>query len=166
MYFEELDRSSPHHDKILVETMNKHIAPLYGDQESSIKKILNATDRKCLLMNDEQTPVGLLVFKTSPSNEYANFKIINSLEIKTFVLINPEQQSRKGYGKNMLEKLLQLASQDDKVESIHVCVSEQRIDSLNFFKKNNFEPVAKLWSKFRKNEDEILLQRRIKENRL
>ncbi len=160
MNFEELNKSSSIHTSILVETMNKHISPIYGDQKSSIEKILTATDRKCLLMYDEQTPVGLLVFKTIPSQEYENYDITNSLEIKTFVLINPEQQSRKGYGKMMFEKLLQLASQDYSVNSIHVCVWEQRIDSLNFFKKNNFEQVTKLRSEFRENDDEILLRRK------
>jgi hypothetical protein len=69
---------------------NEVIKPLYGDQIYALKQIGKSIDRKCELFYENDEEVGMLVYKTLLTNEYAEMGIEKALEIK----LQKEEQKR------------------------------------------------------------------------
>lgn len=90
---------------LIKELFEKVLVPLYGDQTVPLEKIQNGKDRKCLLLCLEKGPAGVIVYKTALSEEYAEYTIEKSLEIKTLFVIDAKQNSGKGIGKQLLNKI-------------------------------------------------------------
>lgn len=85
------------------------LVPLYGDQASALHKIVHDAQRKCRLVYLHSEPVGILVWKGRPSSEYAKLGVADSMEVKTFYLIDAEKHSGKGIASAMLDYLVQEA---------------------------------------------------------
>jgi GNAT superfamily N-acetyltransferase len=128
----------------LVEQLFKEvITPLYGDQTDALRKIKEGTDRKCKLLYHLDQPVGVIVYKTALSNEYEAYGIKNSLELKTLFVIDAKNNSGKGIGKQLVDKVIKIARKLH-ASSIHVTVNEKVEESTVFFKKNRFVILASL----------------------
>jgi ASC-1-like (ASCH) protein/GNAT superfamily N-acetyltransferase len=132
------------------------IAPLYGDQQDSLTKIFGAKDRVCDIMQNENGPLGVVVYKAFSSNEFRGHGIANSIEIKTLFLADSQNQSGKGYGTALLNRVIDYA-RSKRISSLHVTVNAKKEDSLAFFKHKGFK-VAHLWvDKYISGDREYLL---------
>lgn len=149
-------------DTILAPIFKNVLEPLYGDQTSALNKIKQGEDRICLLaQNDQGEPVGVLQYKTILSNEYG---LDNSLEIKSLFVVEPGSNSGKGIGSALLDTAIK-AAQAFKTHSIHLTVSETKIDSLNFFNKKGFKIIETFPGPYKKNVNEYLLKLDISEEK-
>ena len=108
-----------------------------------------------LLSNDKLN--GILIYKTKLSNEYSDFGIENSMEMKTLNLFDPEAHSGCGHASFLLDKAKEIAKQLS-AKSIHGTVPEAVSESLEFFKKKGFSIKAKLKIRNKVDEFEFLLQ--------
>lgn len=125
--------------RVLTEIFHRILTPLYGSQDKALEQIKEGKDRVCYLLYDEETPVGVLVFKTVLSNEFAEFGITDSIEIKSLFLDHSANNSGKGLGSSLVDKLkTEVANLKLGHKGIHVTVSETKEESLNFFKKKGF----------------------------
>lgn len=112
---------------------------IYGSQASALAKIETLpSDRTCRLMYDGKIPVGLLVVKKAPTDEF----FLNSLEIKTLAVLNTAP-SRRGYGSALLNKAEEIAK-EAQANSIHVTVNSTVPESLAFFKNKGFVETRSL----------------------
>lgn len=119
------------------------IEPLYGDQTSALQKIASAKDRECQLMYCGREVVGLMVYKITSTTELTHHGIPNSLELKTFFLVNPAKNSGKGLGTKMFRRL-EATTRLRGFRYIHVTVSEEKPESFQFFTKREFA-VLETW---------------------
>lgn len=139
------------------------LEPLYGSQEDALSKIALGKDRKCYLLYEQDHPVGVIAFKTVLSNEFVQLGVKESIEIKSLFVVDPENNSGKGLGSTLLNKVVEEA---DKLnvnhESLHVTVSETKGESLTFFKKKGFRIVHKWDGRYKQGVSEYLLSRSVK----
>ena len=125
---------------VISEIFHRILTPLYGAQEKAIEQIRASEDRRCFLLYEGETPVAVLVFKTILSREFAEFGVDNSIEIKSLFVDHSANNSGKGLGSALVEKLVREVEQlHVGNEAIHVTVSETKQESLNFFRKKGFE---------------------------
>ena len=115
------------------------LEPLYGSQKKAIHQIEESLDRVLWVLCHDSIPVGVLQYKTIPSNEFEMYGIRNSLEVKSLFVCNPTQNSGKGYATQLLEKLkAELTILSLPCDSIHLTVSGNVPSSLYFFLKKGF----------------------------
>lgn len=144
--------------EIIAEIFNRILTPLYGSQAKAIQQIRESSDRRCYLLYEGETPSGVLMFKTVLSNEFAEFGIRNSIEIKSLFVDNAAQNSGKGLGSALVDKLKEESAKLALGESgIHVTVSETKQDSLLFFRKKGFEITHAWKNKYIQGVTEYLL---------
>ncbi len=134
------------------------LTPLYGSQDKAIQQIQESKDRRCYLLYDQEIPTGVLVFKTVLSNEFAEFGIKDSIEIKSLFLDNSNEKSGKGIGSLLVTKVIEEAERLNIGHTgIHVTVSENKTDSLAFFQKKGFT-IAHAWKdRYKPGVTEFLL---------
>lgn len=138
------------------------LEPLYGSQEKALLQIIEAKDRVCHVLYLEDAPAGILVFKTTPTNEFSCFKIEKSIEIKSLFLCYSGKNSGRGLGTELLRQLHQevlqaMQSQDTDFSGYHVTVSEKVPESLNFFQKRGFVVMHTWNGKYMSDVKEMLL---------
>lgn len=130
---------------VIAEIFNRILTPLYGPQDKAIRQIEQSLDRKCFLLYEGETPAGVLVFKTVLSNEFADYGITDSIEIKSLFVDQSAQNSGRGLGSALVDKVKsEVAKLGLGHKGIHVTVSETKQESLMFFKKKGFE-IAHAW---------------------
>jgi WD40 repeat protein len=158
--FHPVGKGHPDKMPVLRDIFERILTPLYGSQEEALKKIDLGQDRLCYLLYENENPVGVIAFKTLLSNEFAQYDITDSVEIKSLFLIDPERNSGKGLGGMLLKKVA------DEVErlclpykSFHVTVSESKQDSLFFFRKKGFRIMHARDDTYKKGIAEFLLSR-------
>lgn len=143
---------------VLADIFNRILTPLYGSQDKAIRQIQESEDRKCFLLYEDDTPVGVLVFKTVLSDEFADFGVRRSIEIKSLFVDQSIQNSGRGLGSALVSKVQEEA---DKLglghEGIHVTVSETKEESLMFFKKKGFEIMHAWKDRYVQGVTEFLL---------
>jgi WD40 repeat protein len=134
------------------------LEPLYGSQEGALKKIGEAKDRKCLILQAGKTPVGVLAFKTLLSDEFENCGIKKSIEIKSLFVVDAGQNSGRGLGSALFSKAIEeFKALNLEAESIHVTVSETKKESLQFFLKKGFVKKYFWVNKYARNTKEYVL---------
>jgi ASC-1-like (ASCH) protein len=140
--------------------IDKVITPLYGDQEKMWQKVMDKnSDRICYaaMTEDGTQLLGVLIFKSAPSNEYKDsLNISESVEIKTLFVIDRELNGRHGVGSKMLEKAIRYADQISAA-AVHVTVSDNAQSSLSFFQKKGFRIVSSVKDKYIKGVNENIL---------
>jgi|GEM_PF-689708 len=143
---------------ILSEIFQRILTPLYGSQDKAIEQINVSKDRKCYLLYEGDIPSGILVYKTDPSNEFAEYGVKNSIEIKSLFVDHSLKNSGRGLGSNLVDKLKdKVAKLRLQPNGIHVTVSETKEESLSFFRKKGFE-IAHAWeNRYIKSVTEYLL---------
>ena len=147
----------PDRMEVVREVFKKSIEPLYGPQDDALDKISRSEGRKCRLLREENQYKGLVVYKTQLSDEFRTLGISQSVEIKTLLVINSEKNSGKGIGTKLLNKVIKFA-QDLRAHAVHVTVSENRTDSLAFFKNKKFVIQKTFPDKYKKGVSEHLLK--------
>lgn len=121
----------------VVNLFNATIAPLYGDQQAALDKIAKGVDRVCELLMNGGTPLGILVYKKEPVQEFAQHGAKNALEIKTLCLINAGNNSGRGLGSELVKRIEEIAK-NSCFDSVAVTVSEEKQEVLGFFAKKGF----------------------------
>lgn len=150
---------------VVEEAFQTIIAPLYGDQEETLRKIARGNDRTCLVLVQNNDPKGILVFKKELSNEYEReFSIANSLEVKTLCLLNLRENKGRGFGTALLTRAKD-ESRARGASGAHLTVSEN-LDVLGFYLKQDFRVQAVWPDKFRAGDNELLLYWRNKQGDL
>lgn len=144
----------------LTRIFNEILVPLYGSQEKALKQVSLSTDRLCYLLYEDKTPVGVIVFKTVISNEFSTYGITNSIEIKSLFVVASGENSGRGIGSLLLDKV---ASEVERLRiqcnSIHVTVSEDKTESLTFFRKKGFSIIHTWDGRYFTGKKEHLLGR-------
>lgn len=147
---------------ILDKYLLKRIGELYGDETDNYwtrEKMWYKEDRIVLVLMIDDRMVGNLIYKTELSNEYEQYGIVNSLEVKSLYLFDADKNSGKGYGTLLFEKLMEVYEKSG-ADSIHVTVSEKVEDSEKFFLRKGFVKKAELPIPFKQNVNQYLMQYR------
>jgi len=150
---------------VVREIFNRVLRPLYGSQEKALRQISASEDRTLFLLYNGQDPVGVLQFKTIPSNEYEQFGVNDSIEIKSLFLNQSQANSGRGLGSALVNKLYQECSKlQVPFTGYHVTVSEDKQESLRFFEKKGFEIVHTWVGRYQDGKKEHLLYRPVGES--
>lgn len=140
------------------EIFRRILVPLYGSQERALEQIRQGIDRSAYLLYEDTAPVGVLVFKNQPTQEFQEAGVSNSVEIKSLFVDHATQNSGKGLGSRLLTKLYEeLKNRSLNEDGIHVTVSETRQESLQFFQKKHFQIVDSWKGKYQPDVTEYLL---------
>ncbi len=136
---------------VLIEIFKRVLEPLYGSQAKAIEQIRESRDRKCFLLYENDVPAGVIAFKTSVSDEFANLGVKNSIEVKSLFVDQSAQNSGRGLGSALVDKLKrEVDLLGIAYDSIHVTVSETKPESLMFFQKKGFT-ISHAWKDRYKN---------------
>ncbi|MCE5294020.1 MAG: GNAT family N-acetyltransferase [Chlamydiales bacterium] len=149
-----------YHDKmhILTEIFTRILEPLYGSQSKALSQIRESKDRKCFLMYEQENPVGVLVFKTEVSDEFADCGAPKSIEIKSLFVDQSMQNSGRGLGSRLVDKLKEEVNKlGIDYLGLHVTVSETKPESLAFFKRKGFVITHEWQGRYQKDVTEYLL---------
>ncbi|WP_420421697.1 transposase [Simkania sp.] len=138
-YFMEVNGQTPLFFSHIEEYFSQDIAPLYGDQTPALKKISTAKDRtsEILISPENQSELGIIVYKNALSSEFADIDFDNTFEIKTLFVINALKNSGKKIASKLLRRIAQKAV-DLGAESIFVTVSSAKPETLAFFLSHGF----------------------------
>lgn len=156
--FVVVNNSTPDLMKVVAEIFHRILTPLYGNQDKAIGQIALSTDRVCHLLLENNTPVGVLVYKTSPSDEFQEFGVEKSIEVKSLFVDDAGKNSGKGLGSTLVTKLIQEVSKITETHlGTHVTVSETKQESLVFFRKKGFQIVHQWKDRYIRGVTEYLL---------
>jgi len=133
-HFESVVNDSENY-RMVCNEFNSVIAPIYGDQREALNKIAAATDRVCEVLIDDlsKTLAGILVYKSSPTDEFGAYGAHQALELKTLFVVDAEKQSGKGIGSLLINRIKVVAFKENKFENIVVTVSDEKPESQTFF---------------------------------
>lgn len=103
-------------------------------------------------MAEEKNPIGLLLYKNNPTDEFARYDVKRSLEIKTLTLFDPDKPSIKGqgWGTKLVEKCFALAREKNAL-GCHLTVSEKS-GVLRFYIKQGFEEKCTFYNQLKEKE--------------
>lgn len=138
MYFSLIDPLDKGHQKFLKDCFEKYIVPLYGNQEIFLRKILAAKDRQGEILFVNEEPLGLLVYKTIPSDEFACLGLPESIELKT-LLIARHIKKISGYAISMLFNRSAQVAQEHLAKCIVGTISSKNPKMLKIALKLGFE---------------------------
>lgn len=159
-------RSDRKHMNAVRECFLSVLAPIYGEQESALRKIRFSEDRKCRVAypfgREDQEPVGLVVFKRNPTEEHAALGLRNSLEVKTLLLLEANRTSGHGFGTELLSYVMSEA-REAGARSVHVTVSDEVPQSIAFFLRRGFKNVTEWVGKYKAGVSEFLFARAVEE---
>jgi len=147
---------SPERFKQLQSAFQDVLEPLYGSQKDALEKIQKAVDRTAFLLYEGDSPVGVLVYKNNASDEYSQYGVTDSVEIKSLFVLDAGNNSNKGIGSRLLDQVTK-AARTFNATSLHVTVSSEKEESLQFFKKKSFKVQASFPDKYKKGVTEYLL---------
>jgi len=154
--FVEVNGTSEHFP-LVKDQFEKVLQPIYGIHARLLNGIESSSDRKCLLLLANQTPVGILVFKTDITEVRRDSKYTaGCFVIKTLFLINSTDNSDKGYGSRLIAKAIKEAT-ERHATSMYVTVSESAPDALKFFQKKGFKIEKEIEGKFKPGVMEYVL---------
>jgi len=142
--------------KCVKRAFNDIVEKLYGDQTTAIQKIKKSEDRKCIVLVENGSPVAILVYKVKPTSEFSRYDIENCLEVKTFMLINPDSKDSEGHFVKLYSKVVDIAKQIH-ASGIHVTVSEKVTWTMSFLKKMGFNIYRNWKDKYVQGVTEYLL---------
>jgi L-amino acid N-acyltransferase YncA len=157
--FTKIDRKSKFSAEVDQYILEK-IGHLYGTPEVNHwtrNKMWYGSDRITEVLVVEDKPVGILVYKTKLSNEYKEYGIENSLEMKSMFVFNVEKNGGLGYGSRLFKRILQV-SREYNATSIHCTVSEEVPETMAFLKKKGFVVKGKFPIQYKKGFNEYLFQ--------
>lgn len=127
--FVQLRRSESFADKV-EKGLQKVLEPIYGDQRHFIKKLFDRDDRKGEVLLENDTPVGVLVYKRDLQYKFNDIR--DFFEVLAIVIINPEDSS-KDYEIRLLDHAIDIAK-DMHAKTVLLSVPKQS-DSRSFEEK-------------------------------
>ena len=140
------------------EVFRSQLEPLYGSQDNALDKIFNIRDRAAnVIINDIGSIAGVLVYKNNPVDEHG---LVNALEIKTLMLINPEENGGRGYGAMLLREAEDVAL-NISAQSIMVTVAADKPESQSFFMKHGFSVWGEINDAYRKGNVETIFEKEV-----
>lgn len=134
------------------------LEPLYGDQTLALEKMRTAGDRNTEVLMENGVIKGLLVYKTTPNSDYRP----NLLEVKTFVLLSAAEDSRKGFGGKLLERVQELVHAYDMNGVLLTLSDAAPVSAHHFFRKHGFVAFTRHEEKYVDGVGETVM---IQENR-
>lgn len=149
--FKVVDGACKQDFEMVEKLFNTTITALYGPQASALNKIAKGEDRLCEIMFDNGNPLGFIVYKKALQN--------GALELKTLTLFNPDDNSGKGHGTALLERVLETAARR-QASKIAVTVSS-RSPSLGFFLKKEFTILKTSLGMYREGVVENIMTRSV-----
>ncbi|GAB6020830.1 hypothetical protein CHUAL_003484 [Chamberlinius hualienensis] len=133
----KVDKGSPYYSE--VKEVFRCRKEIYGDQKLSFEKIKSGDDRHCEVFVDERNrPTSILVYKLKPVKKFEDFPIFDSLEVKTFMLIDPKNVDVEETFSVMLKRVSSLAK-ELMASSVHMTVSAKEPWTLQFLLAHEFE---------------------------
>lgn len=130
---------------------SKLIEPIYGSQDMALAKIGRGEDRICEALFEYEQPKGIIVYKKA--------LVDGNLELKTLCLIDPINDSRKGFGSILIDRVIDTARRRD-ANKIVVTVSLQA-NALGFFKRTGFVVIASEKDKYKSGIEEYTLELKV-----
>ncbi len=152
--FVKVDGSSSYFSRV-ERVFREVLAPLYGDQSKMVSLIKSCEDRQCELLLADGAAVGLIVYKKLLQNEFAEFGVMNSLELKTLLLIDSKENSGKGYGTELINRVKKVAG-EKCASGVHVTVSEEVKTSQRFFRHKGFSVLQAWEGRYKSDVKEFL----------
>lgn len=128
---------------IIRHAFKQRIQPIYGDQTAALKRVFAQSDRSCELLLDGDRPVGLLLYKDVPNDEWSTLGVVHSLEIKTLIVLSAERNRGKGYGRALLTRSAEVAMERG-AQSLFVTASSTRPQVLGFFRHFAFDEFQRI----------------------
>lgn len=158
LHFEPVEKKSELFPVIKEELQKRTL--VYGEQETTLKKLEEGSDRSCELLLKDAKPVTLLIYKTNPISKTENVEVINSFEVKTFLPIDKSSISK--YLSKTLDRAIEIAK-EKQAENIHLTCSEREKPTFNFLINNNFK-VCETWDgKYVDGVKEFLMYKSLKD---
>lgn len=158
-----VDGNSSYYPKV-AQFFEEVIAPLYGDQTAALNKIAQAKDRICEVLvekaDSQEQVVGIVVYKNFPVEEFTSYGIASALEIKTLFVVNPEKNSGRGIGSQLINQVFHQAKSNEKFRNVVVTVSEEKPEALGFFQAKGFEIVDSWTGAYKEGITEHLLYKK------
>ena len=158
-----LEEPSPHFSKV-EEVFKSQIEPLYGNQDGALRKIRDGTDRRCEVLLYNDNPVGFVVYKREKQREYEREGLVDSFEVKSLVIIEPNDRNREIYGTMLVNRVMKLA-QRNFAKNLHITVSERDQKMAEFFRSKGFSVGATWQDKYIKGVKEYLIDISIPEKK-
>lgn len=137
----------------LFKSCSKQINHIYWSQKNSALKVIKAKDRNCYILELENKPIGILVFKNLPLlEEQAISSEKGYIELKSFFLFD---RFWEGHIWKLWDFLLNEINQNyPDIDWIYVSVSKKKAESsLHMFKKMGFSPLYESYNKYTKDGD-------------
>ena len=138
-YFSVID-SNCNEFELVREAFDRLIKPVYGSQATALEKIGLGADRLCEGLFIDNELKGILVYKKALTKE-------KSLEIKTLALTHPKENSGKGLGSLLFNRVLDVATQRN-ANSLALTVSSHKPDALNFLQKKGFNLIGSVKDRY------------------
>lgn len=137
----------------LFKSWSRQINHIYWSQKKNALKILNANDRDCYILELDEKPIGILVFKNHPVMEEPSLSSKRGyIELKSFFLFD---RFWEGHIWKLWELLFTEITQCyPEIDWIYVSVSKTKArSSLNMFKKMGFLPLYESYNKYLQDWD-------------
>ncbi len=155
-FFKTLSKNDQELILILEEYFSEKIEPLYGNQSEFIRKIKEGKDRVCEFIFYGQKVCGIVIYKNHTSDEFADFGLKNSLEIKTIFLIDQKAKTAGLFLRYLLSRVAQYAIKINAT-SLFGTISAKKPEVLRVMRRLGFNAVATFKDKYLKNTDEYLM---------
>ena len=142
------------------EVYKRVLEPMYGCQDVAVEKLRAGMDRDCRVAydpkNDPSTARGMLAYKLSPTFEHVSYGLENSFELKTFLLMNTDDDDAMGYGTELL-RYAAAKGLEAGADTMHITVSEEVASSVAFFIRRGFTLVHTWNGRYKPGVNEYLL---------
>jgi len=142
------------------EVYRRVLEPMYGCQDVAVEKLRAGLDRDCRVAydpkNDPSTARGMLAYKFLPSIEHASHGLKSSFELKTFLLMNTDDDDAMGYGTELL-RYAAAKGLEAGADTMHITVSEEVASSVAFFIRRGFSIVHAWKGRYKPDVTEFLL---------
>lgn len=137
-------------------SFRRQLEPLYGSQDEALHKIFQVQDRTAsVIINDSDVVAGVLVHKNETTSEYG---IVDGLEIKTLMLVDPQLNGGKGYGAALIH-CAEVYAEGIDAASLFVTVSHDKPESVAFFEKHGFSHHLNLEDAYRVGNIETVFKK-------
>jgi ASC-1-like (ASCH) protein len=146
------------------EIFRSQIEPLYGNQDEALRKIRDRTDRRCEVLLYNDNPVGFVVYKKEKQREYEREGLVDSFEVKSLVIIEPDERTREAYGAMLVNRVMKVA-QRNFAKNLHITASERDQNMVEFLRSKGFSVGATWQDKHIKGVKEFLFHINVPEKR-
>jgi hypothetical protein len=159
--FEVLSKKNSNLFELLQRYILEINPPIYGNQitEDFLKKIKEGKDRTCEFLVYRDVPVGVIIYKNKPNDEFADLGIKNGLELKTLLLLKKNFKTSGIFLRHLLSRAATKAL-ELKASCVFGTVSSKKGEVLRIMLRLGFVIIKTFNSKYVKNINEHLICQR------